>query len=574
VKKPSGKEYKDFDSALRRRHFLGVSAAFGLIGTLFPGALAVIAAESEEVTPEMVAAAEQVAGLSFTDAERREIIKRLNSLRERYGSLRSVPIDNSVPPALVFNPVMADMRIPKGKGNPFRMRRAKVSKPASEVDLAFLPVTALSRLIETKAISSVELTRIYLTRLRKYDPALHCVVNLTEDLAIRQAGRADREIAAGKYRGLLHGIPWGVKDLFAVKGYPVTWGAEQYRDRALDYDSTVVSRLEAAGAVLLAKLSTGRFASGENWYGGRTRNPWNPEQGSSGSSAGPGASTAAGLVGFSIGTETRGSIAGPSERCGVSGLRPTYGRVSRYGAMALSWSMDKPGPLCRSAEDCAVVFNAICGPDDHDNSIADTPFGWDDAFDVKRLRVGYVPAEFEEGMESVEDRAKINHERYRAALDTVRGLGVKLIPISLPETPGGLAEFILSVEGAAAFDYRNAAMHPLAEGHGVAGYRVHRLVPAVEYLQANRLRTLLMGEMEKVMAGIDCYITPTFVGPTNGLTNLTGHPEMIVPCGYQEGGLQAAVSFVGRLFGEATILSLARAYQRKTDFHVKHPKMD
>jgi len=567
------KKPRNIDSSVRRRLFLGVFSSFGLAGTLLPGALAAVAGESEEITMEMVAAAERVAGFSLTDAERRDIIKRLNALRDRYEFMRAVPIDNSVPPALVFNPVPAGMSIPKGSGKPFRISRPRVSRPASEEELAFLPLISLSRLIETRTVSSTELTGMYLSRLKKYDPLLHCVVTLTEEMALRQAGQADREIAAGKYRGLLHGIPWGVKDLFAVKGYPVTWGAEQYRGRTFDYDATVVSRLEAAGAVLLAKLSTGRFASGENWFGGRTRNPWNPEQGSSGSSAGPGASTAAGLVGFSFGTETRGSIAGPSERCGVSGLRPTYGRVSRYGVMALSWSMDKPGPICRSAEDCAVAFNAVYGPDGHDNSIVDTPFGWDDAFDVRRLRVGYVPAEFEGGLESVEDRAKVNRERYQAALETVRGFGVKLVPIALPDISDGLAEFILSVEGAAAFDYRNTAMRQLADGHGVAGYRASRFVPAVEYLQANRLRTLMIREMEKVMEGIDCYITPTFVGPTNWLTNLTGHPEMIVPCGYQDGGLQAAISFVGRLYGEAAIISLARAYQRKTDFHTKHPKL-
>jgi Asp-tRNA(Asn)/Glu-tRNA(Gln) amidotransferase A subunit family amidase len=460
-----------------------------------------------------------------------------------------------------------------GKEKPFRLPKVRVSLPARTEDLAFYPVTDLAGLVETRKITSTELTRMYLARLKKYGPALRCVITLTEDLALSQAQKADAEIAAGKYRGLLHGIPWGAKDLLAVKGYPTTWGSEVYKDRVFDYDATVVSRLGEAGAVLLAKLSMGRLASGENWFGGQTLNPWNLKEGSSGSSAGPGAATAAGLVGFSIGTETRGSIAGPCERCGVSGLRPTYGRVSRHGAMALSWSLDKIGPICRTAEDCAVVFNAIRGTDAYDNSLVDAPFSYDPSLDVKKLRIGYVKAEFQGELESIEDRARLNKKYNNDVLDVLRSLGVKLAPIELPEIPSGIVEFILSVEAAAAYDYLNSGQKELLAQRGVSNYRAGRFVPAVEYLEANRIRTLIMRNMEKVMSDIDAYVTPTFVGPTNWLTNLTGHPELIVPSGFLSVNKPISISFVGQLFGEATILALGAAYQKATDFHLKHPEL-
>lgn len=560
-------------SDARRRSFLGLAASLGLAGTLFPGALAALAGEEAPLTEETIAAAERIAGITFSPEERRDMVKRLNDLRVRYDSMRAIPLNNSLPPAIGFNPLLPGMRVPTGPERSFRLRRHRTVRPSSGEELAFLPLVRLARLVETRAVSSVELTKLYLDRLERHGPSLHCVVNLTPDRALRLAEQADREIAGGKYRGFLHGIPWGVKDLFAVKGYPTTWGSERYQDRVIDEDATVVRRLDAAGAVLAAKLSTGRFASGENWFGGQTRNPWNLQQPSGGSSAGPGAATAAGLVGFSVGTETRGSIASPASGCGVSGLRPTFGRVSRYGAMTLSWTMDKVGPICRTAEDCAAVFDVIRGPDGSDASVIAAPFGWNDTFDVRTLRVGYVPEEFEGAMESAGDRAKVNRDRYRAALDTLRGMGVTLVPVAWPDYPRGLAEFVLSAEGAAAFDYLNVAMEPLAEGHGVPAYRMDRFIPAVEYLQANRLRTRLMRDMAALMEGVDCVATPTFVGPANWITNLTGHPELIIPCGYQDGRVPAAISFVGRLFGEAAILALARAFQGATDFHEKHPKL-
>jgi Asp-tRNA(Asn)/Glu-tRNA(Gln) amidotransferase A subunit family amidase len=569
----------------RRRRIIGCAASLGLSATLFPGALAAFSEGSGEITIEMIAAAERIAGLTFTDEERRSLLKRLNELGRRYEAMRSFPLDNAVPPALVFAPVIVPS--PRAPRKPLALKPPKVSWSGNIEDLAFLPLTHLARLIESRKVSSASLTRMYLNRLKKYDPVLHCMVTPTEELALAQASRADEEIAAGKHRSPLHGIPWGAKDLLAVRGYPTTWGSEFYTTRTLDYDAAVVSRLNNAGAVLIAKLSMGRFASGENWFGGMTRNPWNPQEGSSGSSAGPGAATAAGLVGFSVGTETRGSIAGPCERCGVSGLRPTYGRVSRHGAMALSFSLDKIGPICRTAEDCAVVFNEMYGPDGRDPSLIDAPFVWDDSLDVRMsprllqsksrgprtLSVGYVEEEFSGNMESVGDRARLNSRLNRAALDTLRSLGIRLVPITLPKIPEGIVEFILSVEAAAAFDYLNAGMTELREAKGLMSYRAGRFVPAVEYLQANRIRTRIMGEMEEAMSGIDAYVTPTFVGPTNWLTNLTGHPEMIVPCGFVKENSPVSISFVGKPFGEAAILALARAYQSATDFHTRHPKL-
>ncbi len=557
---------------MNRRSFAGICALLGFGSTVFPEALTAVAGDAEEITAEMVAEAEKIAGIKLTESERSSIAGKLNGLLESYEYIRNIEIDNSVPPALIFNPILPGVEFP-GERTPFIAGTPSVSMPDKIEDLAFYPLTHLAKLIETRKVTSTELTKMYLGRLKKYGPILECVVTLTEDLALKQARRADEEIAKGKYRGILHGIPWGVKDLFAVKGHKTTWGADCYRNRVIDTDATVVSRLNKAGAVLMAKLSTGRFASGANWFSGKTRNPWNTEQSSSGSSAGPGAATAAGLVGFSIGSETRGSIAGPCERCGVSGLRPTFGRVSRYGAMTLSWSIDKVGPICRSIEDCAVVFNAVYGPDGHDSAVIDIPFNWNPSLDVRQLHVGYVRAEFEGEMESVGDRARLNKKFNNDVLDVLRSLGINLVPIELPSFNNNLAYLILFTEAAAAFDYCNAGMNDLIDqsGEKLKEYPQYRFVPGVEYIQVNRYRTILMREMADVMSDIDAYVTPTFVGPTNWLTNITGHPEVIIPNGFTGEGTPVSISFVGKLFGEAEVLAVARAYQNATDFHLKHP---
>jgi Asp-tRNA(Asn)/Glu-tRNA(Gln) amidotransferase A subunit family amidase len=415
------------------------------------------------------------------------------------------------------------------------------------------------------------LTRLYLERLKRYGPKLECVITLTEDLALKQAKSADAEIAKGKYRGPLHGIPYGAKDLLAAKGYKTTWGSVPYKDQVIDEDATVIKRLEEAGAVLVAKLTMGELAWGDVWYGGMTRNPWNYKQGSSGSSAGSASATAAGLVGFSIGTETWGSIVSPSTRCGTTGLRPTYGRVSRAGAMALSWSMDKIGPICRTAEDCALVFNAIYGPDGKDQTLYDVPFNFDPKIDLRRIRIGYLKMEF--------DSAKANKASNDSVLNVLGRLGANLVPIELPKYPTGDLSLILSAEAAAAFDDltrsgRDDLLVRQIKNAWPNAFRTARFIPAVEYIQANRVRYMVIQDMQKLMEGIDLYVAPSFGGDNLLLTNLTGHPCVVLPNGFTKEGTPTSMSFIGRLFGEAKLLAVAKMYQEATDFHLKHPKLE
>ena len=567
--------------AMNRRRFLAGLSAAGVGSTLLPGALVAVAQDADEITVEMLDAAQRVAGLYFGPDELQRIVGRLN--RPGGGgpdleTLREAALGNGAPSALVFNPVPPAMTLPIER-HPMRRERVVVSRPASDETLAFLPVTHLAALVETGRVTSSELTELYLGRLKRYDPTLHCVVSFTEALARAQATRADEEIAAGRYRGPLHGIPWGAKDLLSVRGTQTTWGASPYRDQTFDTDATVYSRLTAAGAVLVAKLSMGALASGDRWFGGRTRNPWNPTQGSSGSSAGPGAATAAGLVGFSIGTETRGSIVSPSSRTGVTGLRPTFGRVSRYGAMTLAWSMDKIGPMCRAAEDCALVLDAIQGPDGQDNTVLDVPFNWDASSDLTQLKVGYPRAAFEEEIEDNErtpDRVaglRRIQSNNRAALDVVRGLGVQVVPFDLPELPASAIGFILGTEAAAAFDAPtlNAELDGMRElpeqSRWPDSLRASRFVPAVEYLQANRLRMQFIEAVHEALGDLDL-----FIGSNVSLTNLTGHPEVSLPNGFHRGS-PTSLRLTGKLFGEARLLRLAHAYQGVTAHHLQHPTL-
>lgn len=411
---------------------------------------------------------------------------------------------------------------------------------------------------------------MYLDRLRAYGQKLECVITLTEELAMTQARRADAELARGGYRGPLHGIPWGAKDLLAEDSYRTTWGAKPFEDQVIPYDATVVRRLEEAGAILVAKLTLGALAWGDVWYGGQTRNPWNLEQGSSGSSAGSASATVAGLVGFSIGSETLGSIVSPSTRCGATGLRPTFGRVSRHGAMALSWSMDKLGPICRTVEDCALVFDAIHGADGKDPTARDLPFTWDPGTRLADLRVGYFRAAFE----ADHDWKPFDD----AALETLRSLGANLIPVDLPTDafPLDALRIILNVEAAAAFDdlTRSGRDDLLVRQIRRAWpnvFRQSRLIPAVEYLQANRVRTMLMGSMRAAMDGIDLFVTPSFGGGVLLLTNLTGHPAVTLPNGFRDDGTPVSLSFVGNLYEEGILLAAAKAYQDATGFHLHHP---
>src|SRR5688500_9751794 len=438
-------EMNDFsDPVYDRRSFMSYFASIGLGTTLLPGVLwAQAAQQGTEITAATIACAEELAGLEFSEEERTAIARGLRNQRQSIAQLRAVPLDNSVAPAIVFNPLPAGFTPPSEKRKLVRSRTTVRAVPRDE-ELAFLPVTELSELVRTRKVTSMQLTQLYLARLKKYDPVLLCVVNLTEERALAQARAADAEISRGRYRGPLHGIPWGAKDLLAVKGTPTTWGTPPFRDQVIDADATVVQRLDAAGAVLVAKLTLGELAQGDRWFGGMTRNPWNVEQGSSGSSAGPAAATAAGLVGFSIGSETQGSISSPSTRCGTTGLRPTFGLVPKTGAMALSWSMDKLGPICRSAEDCALVLHAIYGPDGQDRSAIGAAFNYDATVKPSALRVGYTKSSFESEFNALPDTASAGARTQRAnqlvarrfdtsVLDTLRSLGVTLVPMELPQ---------------------------------------------------------------------------------------------------------------------------------------------
>ncbi len=559
-----------------RRRFLAAFAG----SSLLPGVLWARLQESggAEVSELMLADAARVAGIDFSEEERREMVAAVNKNLKNYEKTRAVALPFTVAPPLWFNPVVPGSA-PVTAQRPFRPRAAPlVSRPGNLEEVAFWPVTHLAALLESREVSSRELTELYLERLKHHDARLQCVITLTEDLALDQARRADEEIAAGRYRGPLHGIPWGAKDLIAKRGYKTTWGSEAFRDQVIDMDATVMTRLEDAGAVLVAKLTTGELARGDRWFGGRTRNPWNPEEGSGGSSAGPGSATAAGLVGFSLGTETLGSIMGPSRICGVTGLRPTYGRVSRHGVMPAAWSLDKVGPLCRSGEDCALVLSAIAGPDGWDLSLADEPFDWDPDLDVTRLRVGYLADAFSE--ERTNDAA--SKENDDQALAVLRSLGVELKPVSLPEHSDMDALMMLLVEEAAALDEltrsgRDELLIKDRDEPEAMLLRAHRLVPGVEYFQMSRVRMRLMEGMAHLFENLDAYVAP-FLTPTGDrnlrATNATGHPGVAFPTGFNAKGMPTSMHLVGKLYGEAEILALAKAYQGRTTHHQRHPDLD
>ncbi|MDH7492484.1 MAG: amidase [Candidatus Saccharicenans sp.] len=548
--------------------------ALGLILCLLliiGGALALYHYKGRALTVQDIAAASKISGLEFTFKEQKMMLEDLRSNLEKFKGMREITLDNAVSPALIFNPLPAGFDLAALKENATFIfdEPEEVQLPENLEDLAFYPVTDLAWLIKNRRIGSEFLTRLYLERLKKYGPKLRCLVTLTEELALQQASQADRELAAGIYRGPLHGIPYGLKDLLATKGYPTTWGSPIYREQQLDINSTVFDKLTEAGAVLVAKLSLGELAWGDIWFGGQTRNPWDPEQGSSGSSAGSASATAAGLVAFAIGTETWGSIVSPSTRCGTSGLRPTFGRVSRYGAMALSWSMDKIGPIARSVEDLALIFKYLVGPDGKDQTVFDLPFTYNSREDLKKIRIGYLKEAF--------DRVRNNREKYLAVIETLKGLGLEPVEIKLPRLNSDLISFILNVEAAAAFDEltrKNLDELMVRQGRNAWPnvFRQARFIPAVEYIQANRLRTLLIEEMARVLKDIDVYVSPS-AGPNLLLTNLTGHPTVVVPCGFDDSGHPLSISFTGNLFAEGKALCLARAYQQATGWHLKHPDL-
>jgi Asp-tRNA(Asn)/Glu-tRNA(Gln) amidotransferase A subunit family amidase len=565
-----------------RRAFMGYFASVGLGSTLFPGVLWAKISAGADITVATIASAEEVAGLHFDEAERTMMLDGLKSQEQRIEALHKIPLPNSVPPAIVFNPVPPWRTPPHAAKKP--MVRGPVTGRAASGNiesLAFLPVTELSDLVRRRKVTSMQLTQMYLDRLKRYDPVLKCVITLTEDRAIAQARAADAEIARGKYRGALHGIPWGAKDLLAVKGYKTTWGAGPYKDQVIDEDATVVKRLDDAGAVLVAKLTLGELAQGDIWYGGTTKNPWKVDQGSSGSSAGPASATAAGLIGFGIGSETLGSISSPSTRCGVTGLRPTYGRVPKTGAMALSWSMDKLGPLCRSVEDCALVLDAIHGPDGKDPMAIPASFNWDASLKPSRLRIGYVKAAFDLPVTDPKDAKRTLHPTKNfddRALDVLRKMGVNLIPIDLPDLQYDAMRIILTAEAAAAFDDmtrtdRDNLMVQQGKFDWPNTFRTARFIPAVDYVNANRVRSSAIAAWDELMQKVDVIVTPTGAANLSQLvaTNLTGHPAVILPNGFRDDGTPVSLTFLGGLFDEAKLLAVANAYQQATGFHLVHP---
>jgi Asp-tRNA(Asn)/Glu-tRNA(Gln) amidotransferase A subunit family amidase len=622
--------------ALDRRGFLAVTGRFGLASTLFPGALYTLAAQAQsepspgsapalpKITPQMIDQAAALAGIAIPAEDTQAMLDGLNQERDGYAEIRKLHLPNGVAPAFVFDPLPPGATVNTQREKPaYSKAPASLTMPANLEDLAFSSAMELADLVRRRKVSSTDLTKMYIARLKRYDPVLHFGITITEDRALAQAREADADIARGHDRGPLHGLPWGAKDLLAVKGYPTTWGAGGFEKQMIDDDATVVKRLDAAGAVLIAKLTLGALAMGDKWFGGRTRNPWNPKQGSSGSSAGPASATSAGCVAFSIGSETLGSISSPSTRCGVTGLRPTFGFVPRTGAMALSWTMDKLGPICRAVEDCAAVLAAIYGPDGEDLSVRDAAFNWNAGLDWKTLRVGYLKAGFDadqppppEQPPAADETAEQKQHRERrarmqaasrarreydrkfdlAALDKLRAMGVNVIPLDLPKLPWGAMTPLLTAEAAAAFDEltttgRDKLLTEQSPEDWPNSFRVARFYPAVEYIQANRARSLGIQAMSKLFEQVD-----VIVASTNSeqlvVTNLTGHPAVIVPNGLRGNdapappavdtgdddqiggpGTPVSITFLGGHYQDAKLCAFARAYQQATGFEKLHPKL-
>jgi Asp-tRNA(Asn)/Glu-tRNA(Gln) amidotransferase A subunit family amidase len=604
-----------------RRAFMAYFGSIGLGSTLLPGVLwsqfQLQQPQQPAITPEMIASAEEIAGVKFSDEERQAMARGLQGARTAIESLHKEPLDMSIFPAIVFDPVPPGKELAKkSKAAAIRTKTPVMARPGSLEELAYAPVTQLSELVRTRKVKPSELTDMYLGRLKKYDPQLVFVVNLTEERARKQAKDMDAEIARGKYRGPLHGIPWGAKDLLAVKGYPTTWGASLYENQTFDYDATVVKRLDEAGAILVAKLTLGSLAQGNHWWKGYTRNPWIPEQltpGASGSSAGPASATAAGCVGFSIGSETNGSITSPARTCGVTGFRPTFGRVPRTGAMALSWTTDKLGPICRSVEDAALVFDAIQGPDGLDYSVKSYPFNWNALGKLSTLRIAYIKNDFERRSQ---DGTTTPIAEAMNVLHVLESLGAKLEPIEAP-TPNYqyLDSIILDAECGAAFqtDTLNGRIKELESYSSWPNtFRTAQLMPAVDYVNANRARIAAMNQTWDLFEKYDVVLTPR---ENTSVTNIVGTPSIVVPTGFaippvfNRGGgggggagrggrggggggrgadsaatppaaapppqpqipLPTSIYVMGPIFQDEKNLLVAHAFQQATDFHKKRP---
>jgi Asp-tRNA(Asn)/Glu-tRNA(Gln) amidotransferase A subunit family amidase/Asp-tRNA(Asn)/Glu-tRNA(Gln) amidotransferase C subunit len=513
-----------------------------------------------ELTLEDLKSIEKIAELEFTDEERERILADVRSSQKDFEGLREVDVEQKVAPAVDFHPLKGST-VPKPKVEVRTTTSSRLRADGmSDVDLAFLSARELGHLIRTKQVTSRRLTQIYLDRLQRYSPELLFLLTPTTELAMRQAEQADAEIARGHYRGPLHGLPYGIKDLFAVRGYPTTYGAEPFESQKLDHDATVVRRLEEAGAVLLGKLSMGALAMDDHWFRGKTKNPWNPKEGSSGSSAGSASATAAGCVAFSIGTETQGSITSPSQRCRVSGLRPTFGRVSRFGAMELSYTMDKVGPICRSAEDCALVFAAICGSDPNDPTAVDQPFSFRSPSDLKGLRIGFEPGE-----------ARMADD---PLVKILREAGATVVPHKFSPSPKGVG-VVLDVECASAFDdlVRSGRINEVKESLWPGFMRAARHIPAVEYLRAQRVRRVMMERFEQEFGDLDMVVDYGMALGTIVTSNQAGTPQAIIPFGTDDKGNPRSYSFLGRAYQEGVLLAVADYVQRRTDFHRRRPNL-
>ena len=506
----------------------------------------------------------RVLGLELTDAELKLMTRTVAEQRDGYAEVRKVPLTNADALAFTFDPLLPGMNVRANTLTAAPRELPKVERPANLDDLAYASIPTLGALLRSKQVTCSELVELSLARLARLDPQLHHVVTLCSERARAQAKVLDAELQQGKVRGPLHGIPWGAKDLLATKGIRTTYGAKPFEAQLLDEDAAVVERLDAAGAILVAKLSLGELAMGDGWFGGQTRNPWQPEQGSSGSSAGPAAAVASGCVPFAIGSETCGSILSPSARCGCSSLRPTFGRISRHGAMALSWTMDKLGPMARSAADAAIVFAVIQGHDPRDDSTTQQPHRDLGPIAVQGFRVGWLA----DGWADTKDRD--------AFLDELRALGCELVPVTLPELPYRALMPILLAEAATAFDEltRSGQDDLLAQQRADSwpnAFRSAQLVPAVEYLRASRVRRKAMLVFDAALQQVDVLVHPTGHGTMLVLSNLTGQPAVCVPRGFRKDGTPRSVAFTANLYDEARALALAEAWQRSTHDHEQHP---
>ncbi len=518
-----------------------------------------------------VVRSQKLVGLDFDKKYIDTLYPYLERNREGFDSLRKYTLSNDVFPAIRFDPLPSNFSPRPQTGFPEWEIPEGVELPENRSELAFYNIPQLASLIKGKKISSLELTQFFIDRLKKYNPILQSTITITEEMGLEQAKRMDRELADGNYRGILHGIPYGVKDLMSVEGYKTTWGAEPYRNQQIEMTATVVEKLQNAGGVLVAKLVSGSLARGDVWFDGKTKNPWDTEQGASGSSAGSGSATSAGLVPFALGTETLGSITSPSTQNGITGLRPTYGRVSRHGIMSLSWSMDKVGPMARSAEDCAIVYSVISGKDPKDPTTTDYPDGFDPKREISTLRIGYLKKD-------IEKDTSLSKDNLTKAIDTFKKMGLTLNEVELPEdVPYSSFDIILRAEAGAFFDdlVRSGKVDQMVEQDQKSranSLRQARFIPAVEYLQANRHRQVLIEKMEAIMQHYDILISPSFGNRQLVITNLTGHPVIAIPTGLDKEKHPTSITLVGNLYDEASILLLAKAFQDNTEFDEMHPE--